>query len=84
MKQFIGLSLADFYQHDSKSEKEIADSKIAKIKDPSKNSNKDFIATLETMLKHPDLHFPIHFNQIYSYIKHYFPIKFLFYFFLFL
>ena len=45
-KQFIGLSLADFYTKDLKE----------KIKDPSKNSAGDFLATLRGIRKNLILH----------------------------
>ena len=45
-KQFIGLSLADFYTKDLKK----------KIKDPSKNSNKDYLFTLRGIKKNLILH----------------------------
>lgn len=45
-EQFKGLTLADFYHHDEMKGMACSDDRIAKIKDPSDKSNKDFIATL--------------------------------------
>ncbi len=45
-EQFKGLTLADFYHHSAMKGMACPDDRIAKIKDPSEKSNKDFIATL--------------------------------------
>jgi hypothetical protein len=53
-RQFIGLSLADFYIHDYMIKKEINDissDKIVRIKPPSKKFQKDFLATLRGIKK---------------------------------
>lgn len=47
--QFKGLTLADFYHHAEMKGMSCPDDRIAKIKDPSEKSNKDFIATLRGM-----------------------------------
>ncbi len=44
--QFKGLTLADFYHHAEMKGMACPDDRIAKIKDPSEKSNKDFVATL--------------------------------------
>lgn len=48
-EQFKGLALSDFYHHDAMKGTACPDDKIAKIKDPSEKSNRDFIATLRGM-----------------------------------
>lgn len=45
-EQFKGLTLADFYHHAEMKGIACPDDKIAKIKDPSEKSQKDFISTL--------------------------------------
>jgi len=45
-EQFKGMTLADFYHHDAMKGDACPDDRIAKIKDPSENSHKDFLATL--------------------------------------
>lgn len=49
--QFKGLTLADFYHHDTMREMECELDKIAKIKDPTEKSCNDFKATLRGIKK---------------------------------
>jgi len=44
--QFTGLTLADFYHHDSMKGMACPDDKVAKIDAPSENSKNDFLATM--------------------------------------
>ena len=62
-KQFIGLTLAEFYKHDL----------TKKIKDPSKKNAEDYLATLRGIKKNLILHDEFKLNNKYD--KHFHPEK---------
>ncbi|MBN2209441.1 MAG: hypothetical protein JW759_09115 [Candidatus Coatesbacteria bacterium] len=49
--QFVGLSLSDFLHHDAMQGASCPEDKVATIKDPSKNSHDDFLATIRAIKK---------------------------------
>ena len=49
--QFIGLTLADFYQYDLSEGAEKKNNRIAKINDPTQSNQDDFLATLRGIKK---------------------------------
>ncbi|HUT02915.1 MAG TPA: hypothetical protein VM163_03395 [bacterium] len=54
--QFVGLSLSDFVHHDAIQEGARPADKVEAIKDPSKKSRNDFLATLRGVKKNLILH----------------------------
>jgi len=50
-RQFVGLSVKDFYRYDVASGKEVPPGKISSIKNPAPDSADDFVATLRATKK---------------------------------
>ncbi|MCD6326143.1 hypothetical protein J7M28_01110 [bacterium] len=55
-KQLVGLSLSDFYHHDEMQGRTCPSDRVGAIKDPTKKSHDDFVATLRGIKKNLILH----------------------------